>query len=205
MRYKMNRFYVILSLLLIMIVGGFYIFKARKSEMKENVTTLTNPIQQQKDVAKIELKANPPEFLERLDGVKPITLGRGEVQIQAHPSALEPGSSPPEAPRAKPPQKIPAPGYNYVGVSITNDSGKIISSSWDGDPSESGQNGMIVVENMGRPQGVDFRPQPVTAMAQEGLESQELKILEQKRIKRKSNFAKSLEKREARRSLYRRN
>ncbi|CAB1057473.1 hypothetical protein D1BOALGB6SA_2226 [Olavius sp. associated proteobacterium Delta 1] len=205
MLFKIKRSYGIISLLLIVIVAGFCIYNARRSAVKEEVTGPTNPIRQEKEVAKFELKAKPPEFLEKLDAVAGVTLRQGDIHIQGQPNVLKPEGAPLGTPQARTPAKIPDRGYHSVGVSITNTSGKIIPSSWDGNQPESGQNQMIVVENMGRPQGVDFRPQPVTAMAQQGLESEELNILEQKRRKRKSNFAKSLEKREARRSLYKRN
>ena len=61
---------------------------------------------------------------------------------------------------------------------------------------------MVSVENMGQPRGVSFKPQPVQAMAQKDMESEELKKLKEVQLKRKSNFAKELEERRARKGLY---
>jgi len=190
--------------LFVLIIGGFYFYKSQKQDITEAITGMPKPIEEEKAIPEIKMKAKSPEILEKRDAVEGIMLGQGDIQIQGNPYALKPEGAPLGTPKIEPPTMIPDGDYNYVGVSIMNTSGKIISSSGDGTPSESEQNEMIMVENMGRTQGTDFRPQPVAALAQKDLESEELKILEQKRLKRKANFAKSLENREVRKSKYKR-
>ena len=195
---------IVISLFVLIIGGYYYHHKSQKQDITEAIADIPKPIEEEKIIPEIKLNAKPPEFLEKRDAVAGIVLGRGDIQIQGEPSVLKPGKAPLGTPKIEPPAMIPDGDYNYVGVYITNTSDKIISSSGDVNPLESGQNEMVMVENMGRSQGTDFRPQPVTALAQKDLESEELIILEQKRLNRKANFAKSLENREVRKSKYKR-
>ena len=193
----------LLLLLVIAVIGSFYIYVAQRSQVKEEVThKLTSPGKQDKEVAKIELKTETTKVLDKLDVIQKITLRQGNLQINGQLAVHEYKGAPVEDRIKEPPPMLPSNNNDYVGVSITNTSGKIISRSGDQNEFETEQNQMIEVENMGQPQGVDFRPQPVYAKTKEDLESKELKILEEKRLRRKSNFVKSLEQREARKALF---
>ena len=64
MPFKTKSQKVTLLLLVIVIISGFYIYTAQKSDHKEEVIGLATPLQQEKPVTKIELKGEQGEVPE---------------------------------------------------------------------------------------------------------------------------------------------
>lgn len=193
---------VTLSLLVVAAVGGLFVHLTQRNPMNKEVADKLVPNKQVHEVARIELKAESPDILEKTDASQKITLKQGNLEINDQFAVQKFTDTPVEDQINEPFPFLPSDNNEFVGVSITNTSDNILPTWTEQNQLETEPNEMIVVENMGRPQGVAFRPQPAKNMVQKGLESKELKILEEKQMLRKSNFAKSLEQRETRKALF---
>lgn len=188
--------------LLTMVFCGFYLYKYQSSNIEKEGTDIPKPVQQEKENVKIVLKAERGELLENFEALKGVTNKHGAIKVRGKTSVekLEVASS--GISMNELPEKVLGKDYDYVGVSITNTSDMRISSSTPENEEGIEKSEIVVMQNMGWSPGVDFRAQPVRSMAQKGMESQELKRLKEIQIKRKSNFAKALEGRRARKGLY---
>lgn len=89
-----------------------------------------------------------------------------------------------------------------INVFLTDKSEEIISSEMIEEQKEYPNREMVQVENMGQLGGGSIKAVSVKSMAQEDMESEELKLIKEKQKKRKSNFAKKLAESEARRAVY---
>jgi hypothetical protein len=204
MKIKTTQPVAIAALCLVLVLSAVYIFFMRSEDVREDIKAAPKAVQPEKAVAKLEIKADKKQLIVNPDALKGVRLSQGQINIPGTAPVAEPEPldiwEEEETPEAKPLQD-----YNYISVSIANTSGEpVISSSIPDDKKEIEQYKMVSVENMGQPRGVSFRPQPVKAMAQKDLESEELKQLKEIQLKRKSNFAKELEERRARKGLYER-
>lgn len=191
-----------ISLSLVLMLSGILIYQMQRKDVIEDIKAEPKAVQPEMMVSKFEIKAEKKLLIVNPDALKDIRMGQGQITIPgtAHVAAPEPVDIQDEKEIAA---VKPMRDHAYVGVSIANTSGEIIPSSIVTDePNDARHSEMIFVENMGLPQGVDFRTQPVRALAQKGMESQELKRLKEIRLKRKANFAKELEERRAHKELY---
>jgi hypothetical protein len=96
------------------------------------------------------------------------------------------------------PEAEPTKDYTYVGVSIADTSGEVISSPQIIAKQQINQDKMVSIQNLGRPAGENFKAQSLKTLVNQDLESPELMLLKEKRLKRKANFTKALEERRAR-------
>lgn len=199
---KTNKLVAITSLCICLMIASILIYKVQKEDFREDTKAKIETVQPEKAVSKLVLKTEKKQLIVNPDALKGVRLSQGQINIPGVPPVVEHVPSDIRE-EAETPGIKPLQDYNYIGVSIANTSGEqVISSSVPNDEKEFEQYKMVSIENMGQPRGVNFRPQALKAMAQKDLESEELLELKEIMVKRKTNFAKDLEKRRTRKGMY---
>ncbi len=194
--------YLIALILILMVLVGINISKIQKANLNEKTATGKAVVQAVNTPAENALNVEPGDLSEQ--PVTSIAAGLKSGELNFSDKAAFASNAAPPAQVAQPNavKKLPAQIYSNLTISIANSGNTKIASSTPGDNQILDSAEMAAVQNMGMPLGETFKPQPVQALIQEGLESEELVLLEKKRLKRKSNFARSLERRESRKAVY---